>query len=231
MKQDPGVVASMNSSRSSRSPDGETKPVQLYGRQAQVALLRQVLTTVQAEGGSARILITGESGTGKTQLVNTAFRSGSQQQCLLGHGKLEQQGCSRKPYAALVDCFSDLCQAMLRLADCSDNNKGNNNTDNADYPALLRNNLAPSQLQELASLMPQINKLVEIEEDSSSRTSPTHGNGTEATSKDGLRYDALYLSWHRVIGLLFSLLTICSGWMPSRSTFCKPLYFTTMPNM
>lgn len=95
-------------------------PSHLYGRDVERTRLCQIIDRVTQRCQPEVVLITGESGVGKTSLGRSLRATVSDRQGYLIIGKFEQQYTTTtitQPYIALVNAFSDLVRQLLMLPD------------------------------------------------------------------------------------------------------------------
>ncbi|MCS6813335.1 MAG: AAA family ATPase, partial [Cyanobacteria bacterium] len=93
-------------------------PTRLYGREVELNRLSQILDRVTRRCQPEVVLITGESGVGKTSLSRSLRTTVSDRQGYLIIGKFEQQytiATVTQPYKALINAFSDLVRQLLML--------------------------------------------------------------------------------------------------------------------
>lgn len=88
-------------------------PERLFGRQAPLAALRSALERARA-GGSELVALRGVSGTGKTRLVEAAFRADAS--CRLATGKLDVI-VDDKPYGGVLSMCRELTRQLLAGSD------------------------------------------------------------------------------------------------------------------
>lgn len=120
--------------------------LKLYGREKELNVLRNVLKASAGDvGGAQCVFVGGASGTGKSTLIRKAFFS---QQCLYGSGKFEEQTKS-KPYAALIQCISELCH------DAANGDKV------TTYKEALRKELKEDEVSTLLEVFSMLDGLVE----------------------------------------------------------------------
>ncbi|AKA67627.1 diguanylate cyclase domain-containing protein [Clostridium scatologenes] len=86
-------------------------PDKLYGREKEIKILKTAFQRIN-KNPMEIIMITGYSGVGKSQLVNTVQRSVKEQFGYFISGKFDQFEHDI-PYSALIHCFKDLVQQIL----------------------------------------------------------------------------------------------------------------------
>ena len=124
----------------------------LYGRDSELQLLRDVLHKAVQNHTAQLVFVGGSSGTGKTTLIQRAFRENSD--CLYGSGKFQERS-EAKPYAALINCISELCQNIVH-------NQTTGNDDNrANYKDILHQQLEEEEIATLVDVVPSIADLVD----------------------------------------------------------------------
>jgi histidine kinase len=86
----------------------------LYGRDHEAHLLKQTFEQLRENGGktSAKVLIHGESGSGKTSLVESLRQSVLDSKGFFVSGKYFQTFGNQEPYSAIMAAFSDLCDLI-----------------------------------------------------------------------------------------------------------------------
>jgi histidine kinase len=87
----------------------------LYGLSQELGLLEDVLKRVVAEEQHEIVLVSGESGVGKSSLVRT-FRDGvresKEQSAFFVEGKFDQNQDTGRPYSAIADAVTQLCHSI-----------------------------------------------------------------------------------------------------------------------
>ena len=86
-------------------------PAHLYGREAEIAALRESFDRVMA-GASELLLLVGASGVGKSALVGEIQRSVAERRGYLISGKFDQFS-RQSPYASLIAALRDLVRQLL----------------------------------------------------------------------------------------------------------------------
>jgi predicted ATPase/signal transduction histidine kinase len=86
-------------------------PQKLYGRSAEIAQLLSAFDRVRS-GRAELMLISGYSGTGKTAIVNEAYKSRFTNRSYFSWGKFEKLQ-RNIPYLAIIQCFRNLLQQIL----------------------------------------------------------------------------------------------------------------------
>ena len=82
----------------------------LYGRDTELKVLRNALERAKESGRPAGLVfVSGNSGTGKSTLIEHAFQG--EESCIFGLGKFDQRR-DPKPFAELFRCLSDMCQRL-----------------------------------------------------------------------------------------------------------------------
>jgi predicted ATPase len=91
--------------------------VKLCGRREELAQLKNALkrTSNRSKSTSEVVLIEGDSGTGKTALVEAFRQSVAGKQCLFCLGKFDQEGDLGEPYSAITDCLNVLHENLHEL--------------------------------------------------------------------------------------------------------------------
>lgn len=100
-------AASMSSSIFPQPPD-------LYDRSSETLALLKAYQSVLQTRKSRTVLVHGESGSGKTALVDSLRKSVRASQGYFCGGKFFQNGTSLDPYSAIMAAFSDLCEQVYR---------------------------------------------------------------------------------------------------------------------
>lgn len=88
-------------------------PDELLGREQELTVLRQCLAQVSA-GGCQRLLVSGQSGMGKTRLITELARTVVQQGGLFLSGQFDQYR-SNHPYSALNQLFAPVLHRILGM--------------------------------------------------------------------------------------------------------------------
>ncbi|HEY0847839.1 MAG TPA: EAL domain-containing protein [Noviherbaspirillum sp.] len=87
-------------------------PQKLYGREAEIAALREAFERMTATGQSELVLVSGYSGIGKSSLVNELCKPIIRQRAFFGSGKFDQYKRDI-PYATIVQAFAELVLELL----------------------------------------------------------------------------------------------------------------------
>ena len=90
-----------------------TTDATLFGRDAEIAELKDAFGRVARTRRSEAVLLAGYSGSGKSTLVNTALntKSTTENFGIFASGKYNKIGSSQ-PYSAIVDAFSSICKSI-----------------------------------------------------------------------------------------------------------------------
>lgn len=88
-------------------------PEKLYGRQQELSLLVQAYDRV-AQGATELVLVLGDSGVGKSNLVHELYPDVAQKNGFFIEGKYDQFQ-QQKPYSAITQAFSTLFQHLVTL--------------------------------------------------------------------------------------------------------------------
>ncbi len=98
------------------APSGFQLPQRLYGREAQVATLREGFERVVRGGKPELFLVSGYSGIGKSSVVNELHKPVVQRRSFFLHGKFDQFQRDI-PYATLAEAIRGLTQHLLAGTD------------------------------------------------------------------------------------------------------------------
>ena len=93
-------------------PDRLAVPEQLYGREAEIETLLAAFHRVATLGAAEVVLVSGESGAGKSSLVNELQRAVVSRRGLFASGKFDQF-MRDVPYATLAQAFQGLVRTLL----------------------------------------------------------------------------------------------------------------------
>ncbi|HVK94071.1 MAG TPA: EAL domain-containing protein [Noviherbaspirillum sp.] len=93
-------------------PEHFQLPQKLYGRDAETALLRETFERVVRTGAPELVLICGDSGIGKSTLVNELYKPLIRERGFFATAKFDRQQRDI-PYAALVQAFAALIMELL----------------------------------------------------------------------------------------------------------------------
>jgi predicted ATPase/signal transduction histidine kinase len=93
-------------------PDRLVIPETLYGRDAEIRALHAAFDRVAAVGATEVVLVSGESGTGKSSLVNELHTAVAARGSLFASGKFDQY-LREVPYATLAQAFQGLARNLL----------------------------------------------------------------------------------------------------------------------
>ena len=93
-------------------PDRLVIPKTLYGREAEIRILHAAFDRVAALGATEVVLVSGESGAGKSALVNELRGAVISRRGLFASGKFDQY-LRDVPYATLAQAFQDLVRNLL----------------------------------------------------------------------------------------------------------------------
>jgi histidine kinase len=96
----------------------DSLPSQLFGRDRESNTLKQKFEQLRNSGGKnfAKVLVHGESGSGKTLLVESLRQSVLDSQGFFVSGKYFQTLGNQEPYSAIMAAFSDLCDLISQSA-------------------------------------------------------------------------------------------------------------------
>ena len=169
----------------------------LYGREPELALLKDAVQRArrgksskprdlhEEEEGQQRkeegrqrpliVLVAGESGSGKSALLEAAF-AGNGNTILYGPGKFDEDKLMhQKPYAALINCLSQICDDMAlhdegklqhekqrKLRRKKFEVDGFKESDDFLYGKALRRHLATTELATLTTFLPDLEKVLSI---------------------------------------------------------------------
>jgi predicted ATPase len=91
--------------------------VKLCGRREELAQLKNALerTSDRSKSTSEVVFIEGDSGTGKSALIEAFRQSVAGKQCLFCRGKFDQEGELAEPFSAITDCLSVLHENLHAL--------------------------------------------------------------------------------------------------------------------
>lgn len=104
---------------SRQPPSGRFElPGALYGREAEIAELAAAYERVSASGAPELVLLSGDSGSGKTSVVRELYPLLLRQRAAYGEGKVDQQQRGA-PYAALAEAFDGLLERLLTEREAS----------------------------------------------------------------------------------------------------------------
>jgi predicted ATPase/signal transduction histidine kinase len=93
-------------------PDRLVVPEKLYGRDAENETLLAALDRVAAQGETGVVLVSGDSGSGKSSLVNELRKAVISRRGLFASGKFDQY-MRDVPYATLAQAFQGLVRGLL----------------------------------------------------------------------------------------------------------------------
>jgi predicted ATPase/signal transduction histidine kinase len=93
-------------------PNRLVLPEKLYGREAETRILLAAFDRVAALGGTAVVIVSGESGAGKSSLVNELRTAVISRRGLFAAGKFDQY-MREVPYATLAQAFQGLVRTLL----------------------------------------------------------------------------------------------------------------------
>jgi predicted ATPase len=93
-------------------------PHKLYGREAEVGLLRQAFFDMAESGSTSVLLVAGYSGIGKTSLVQALRRPAAERHALFATGKFDQYRRDI-PYATISEALRDLVRQVLAETEAS----------------------------------------------------------------------------------------------------------------
>ena len=97
-------------------PDRLVFPEQLHGREAEIETLHAAFHRVAALGATTVVLVSGESGAGKSSVVNELQGAVISRRGLFAAGKFDQY-MRDSPYATLVQAFQGLVRNLLGESD------------------------------------------------------------------------------------------------------------------
>jgi len=95
------------------------KPYLLRGRRKEVSVLSQAYQRVIREKSFVTVIVHGESGSGKTSLIETLREPVCRSNGYFCAGKYIQNSGIQEPYSAIMAAFSDLCDLILQSSDFS----------------------------------------------------------------------------------------------------------------
>jgi len=93
-------------------PDRLVLPEKLYGREAEIETLLAAFDRAAAQGETGVVLVSGESGAGKSSLVNELRKAVVSRRGLFASGKFDQY-MRDIPYATLAQAFHGLVRTLL----------------------------------------------------------------------------------------------------------------------
>jgi predicted ATPase/signal transduction histidine kinase/GAF domain-containing protein len=93
-------------------PDRLVIPEKLYGREAAIETLTAAFEQVAALGGTGVVLVSGDSGAGKSSVVNELHKALASRRGLFAAGKFDQY-IRDIPYATLAQAFQGLVRSLL----------------------------------------------------------------------------------------------------------------------
>lgn len=88
--------------------------VPMFGRTHEAQLLFETFQQVLDTKCAAKVVVHGESGVGKTTLVDTLREPVIQSQGYFGAGKFFQNSSVQEPYSAIMAAFSDVCDLIIQ---------------------------------------------------------------------------------------------------------------------
>lgn len=91
-----------------------------FGRENEISLLHEIFDQVCSTKDAATAVIHGESGAGKTSLVNTLRLRVLESGGYLCSGKFFQNSELQEPFSAIMAAFSDVCDLMVQSTDFDD---------------------------------------------------------------------------------------------------------------
>ena len=94
------------------TPDRLVMPEQLYGREAAIETLLAAFERVAALGGTGVVFVSGDSGAGKSSVVNALHKALASRRGLFASGKFDQY-IRDIPYATLAQAFQGLVRSLL----------------------------------------------------------------------------------------------------------------------
>ncbi|WP_045112905.1 AAA family ATPase [Microscilla marina] len=112
LKSQPNASVSFNIAQKDRSGILQI-PEKLYGRKKELNLLMQAYDRV-AKGANELLLVSGESGVGKSNLIHELYPDIAQKNGLFIEGKYDQFQ-QQKPYSAITQAFNALFQYLVTL--------------------------------------------------------------------------------------------------------------------
>lgn len=96
---------------------------ELYGRTREKLLLLKSYQRVLQTKRSETVVVHGESGVGKSSLVNSLRSTVVETQGYFCSGKFSQNSALQEPYSAIMACLSDLCDLVIQSDDFDDQRK------------------------------------------------------------------------------------------------------------
>lgn len=90
---------------------------ELYGRTRERLLLLKSYQRVLQTKRTETVVVHGESGVGKSSLVNSLRSTVVETQGYFCSGKFSQNSALQEPYSAIMACFSDLCDLVIQSDD------------------------------------------------------------------------------------------------------------------
>lgn len=96
------------------------EPCLLRGRRKELSVLSQAYQRVVREKSFEAVIVHGESGSGKTSLIETLRKPVCRRKGYFCAGKYIQNSEIQEPYSAIMAAFSDLCDLILQSSDFSE---------------------------------------------------------------------------------------------------------------
>ena len=133
-QQSPSVAAAAAATAASLTSNLETTN-QIFGRDKELLILKQAFYSLQCRSQAVEqqdtrseleslrklVIVHGDSGSGKTALVEHALRKlASEEHAYFVTGKYEANAGIREPNAAILEAFSDLCDLTIQSSDFSE---------------------------------------------------------------------------------------------------------------